>query len=76
MEREFSVVGFSFTYVQKIFSGSLKAWVETIRTNAARRRRKPRPRRSALRRPVYESSCWTSKAVRETSRSLRHAAGR
>ena len=54
-EREFSVVGFSFTYVQKIFSGSLKAWVETTRTNAARRRRKPRPRRSALRRPVYES---------------------
>ena len=38
-------------------------------TRSQRRRPKSRLRRSTLPRPVYESSCWTSKEVYETSHS-------
>ena len=38
-------------------------------TRLQRRRRKSRLRRSTPSRPVYESSCWTSKEAYETSRN-------
>ena len=38
-------------------------------TRLRRRRRKSRLRRSTPSRPVYESSCWTSKEAYETSRN-------